>query len=143
MITIKTASWFVKLPADHIQVGISRGVPRGMPSGYKRYRALEPGSWFNSVSISEYLARYNAILATLDPRRVADELVAAGSGRIPVMLCFENVAGVQEGKLWCHRHLAAQWLEDKLGIRVEEVGHPDLDRFAKLRLNGVEPPRYR
>lgn len=140
---IKTASWFVKLPADHIQVGVSRGVPRGMPAGYKRFRALEPGPWFNSVSIPEYLTRYNAILSRLDPRQVADELLAAGGGRIPVMLCYENPVGIQEGKLWCHRHLAAQWLEDRLGIEVEEFGHPDLDRFAKLRLNGVAAPVYR
>jgi hypothetical protein len=42
----------------------------------------------------------------------------------------------------CHRRLATQWLEDRLGITVEEVGHPNLDRFAKLRLNGVTPPAY-
>lgn len=140
---IKTASWFVKLPSDHVQVGISRGVPRGMPAGYKRYRALEPGTWFNSVSIPEYLTRYGAILKALDPRRVADELIATGNGRIPVMLCYEKAAGVQDGTLWCHRHLAAQWLEDTLDIKVEEFAFPDLDRFAKLRRNGVTPPVYR
>jgi hypothetical protein len=59
------------------------------------------------------------------------------------MLCYENAAGIQDGKLWCHRHLAAQWLEDRLGITVEEVGHPKLDRFTKLRLNGVAPPSYK
>jgi len=143
MTKIKTASWFVKLPGDHIKVGVSRGVPRGMPAGYKRYRALEPGSWFRSVSIPEYLKLYNAILAKLDPRRVAEELIAAGDGRIPVMLCYESAPDIQAGTQWCHRHLAAQWLEDKLGITVEEFGRPDLDRFAKLRLAGVDPPTYR
>jgi hypothetical protein len=140
---IKTASWFVRLPADHIQVGVSRGVPRGMPAGYKRYRALEPGSWFRSVSIPDYLKLYSAILSTLDPRRVADQLIEAGGGRIPVMLCYEKAPDIQAGTQWCHRHLAAQWLEDRLGIAVEEYGHPNLDRFAKLRVNGVDPPTYR
>jgi hypothetical protein len=32
--------------------------------------------------------------------------------------------------MWCHRHIVAQWLEDRLGIAVHEVGHPNLDRFA-------------
>ncbi len=114
-----------------------------MPRGYKRYRPLEPGPWFKSVSISEYLDRYNAILAKLDARHVADELIAAGDGRIPVMLCYESAAGVNDGSLWCHRHLAAQWLEDRLGIKVEEFGHPKLDRFAKLRVNGVAAPIYK
>ena len=48
---IKTASWFVKLSADHVQIGVSRGVPRGM-TGYKRYRALEPGPWFQQRKYS-------------------------------------------------------------------------------------------
>jgi hypothetical protein len=143
LMLIKTASWFVKLPADHVQVGVSRRVPRGMPTGYKRCRSLEPGSWFHSVSIREYLERYGAILAALDPRRVVDELIAIGGGRVPVMLCYESAVGVREGKLWCHRHLAAQWLEDRLGIKVEEFGHPNLDRFTKLRLNGIKPPNYK
>jgi hypothetical protein len=73
---------------------------------------------------------------------VADELLTLGNGKIPVMLCYENAVGVREGKLWCHRHLAAQWLEDRLGIKIEEYGHPDLDRFAKLRINGIKPPNY-
>ncbi len=37
----------------------------------------------------------------------------------------------------CHRHIVAQWLEDSLGIAVPEVGHPNLDRFACLRLQGI------
>jgi hypothetical protein len=41
---IRTASWFVTLPADHVQVGVSRGVPRGMPTDYKRYRAAGAGT---------------------------------------------------------------------------------------------------
>jgi hypothetical protein len=39
--------------------------------------------------------------------------------------------------------VAAQWLEDTLGIVVPEFDHPGLDRFAHLRALGVEPPRSR
>ena len=140
---IRTASWFTKLPDDHLKVGISRGVPRGTPAGYKRFRTLEPGTWFNSSTIPDYLKLYGAILAALDPHKVADDLAALSPGKVPTLLCYENPVGVNEGKIWCHRHLAAQWLEDKLGIEVEEVGHPSLDRFAKLRLERVKPPMYR
>jgi hypothetical protein len=79
----------------------------------------------------EYLDLYNAILAKLDPRRVVDELEAFGP--TPTMLCFESAKGIEAGICYCHRHLAAQWLEDSLGIKVEEVGHPDLPRFRYLR----------
>jgi len=142
MITIRTASWFTALPAGHLKVGISRGVPRGTKAGYRRYRALEPGPWFNSVTIPEYLERYNEILAALDPGKVADELVALGSGGVPVMLCYEQPASIERGETYCHRHIVSQWLEDRLGINVEEVDHPTLDRFAKLRQANIAPPSY-
>lgn len=32
---IFTASWFTPLPTGHLRVGISRGVPRGLPAGYR------------------------------------------------------------------------------------------------------------
>jgi hypothetical protein len=34
-------------------------------------------------------------------------------------------------------------LEDRLGITVGEFGYPDLDRFAKLKLNGATPPVFK
>jgi hypothetical protein len=141
VLTIKTASWFTKLPAGHVQVGISRGTPRHM-SGYRRYSRLEPGPWFKSVSIAEYLQQYGAILRKLDPLQVAQELAALVPGAIVVMACYESANSIIDGTCWCHRHLAAQWLEDRLGINVEEIGHPNLDRFARLQQNGIEPPRY-
>lgn len=50
---IKTASWATKLPDDHLRVGISRGTPRRLPAGYRVFRSLAPGPWFNSVGIEE------------------------------------------------------------------------------------------
>ncbi|HXP75974.1 MAG TPA: hypothetical protein VN823_17655 [Stellaceae bacterium] len=85
---IKTASWATKLPDDHLRVGISRGVPRRLPAGYRVYRALAPGPWFNSVGIEEYYHLYRTeILGPLDPRLIADALLALGNGRVPVLLC--------------------------------------------------------
>jgi hypothetical protein len=42
--TVKTASWFTKLPDDHQRIGISRSTPRRMPAGYRIYRKLAPGA---------------------------------------------------------------------------------------------------
>ena len=129
--TIWTAAWSTKLPPGHTRVRISRGGPRWLPAGsYKSYSAFFPGKWFKSVSPPEYLDLYNAILAKLDPRRVVDELEAFGPN--PTMLCFESAKGIEAGICYCHRRLAAQWLEDSLGIKVEEVGNPDLPRFRYL-----------
>jgi hypothetical protein len=61
---------------------------------------------------------------------------------MPVLLCFERAEDIHAGTHYCHRHLAAQWLEDHLGIEVPELGHPRLDRFAHLCTLRIEPPKY-
>jgi hypothetical protein len=137
---IYTASWFTRLPPGFVRVGISRSVPRGQKKGYYRIRALEPGSWFKSVTPEKYLGLYAEILGKLDPNDAVEALYHCGEN--PVMLCYESPSDIQAGVKWCHRHLAAQWLEDCLGIKVEEVGHPALDRFAFLRGRGIADPYY-
>jgi hypothetical protein len=137
---ILTASWSTKLPADAIPVGISRGTPRRR-GGYRRLRALEPGNWFRSVPPARYIELYRDILDRLDPAEIYDQLLSYGD--CLVMLCWESASDCHLGKVWCHRHLAARWLEDRLGIEVIEVGHPNLDRFAFLRRAGVAQPDYR
>jgi hypothetical protein len=137
---IMTASWFAKLPATAVPIGISRGVPRGK-KGDQRLRQLEPGPWFKSVSADRYLDLYGEILARLDPHEVYERL--CWNGDVSVMLCWEAAHDCHTGRKWCHRHLVAQWLEDRLGIEVLEVGHPRLDRFAFLRAQSIQAPSYR
>jgi hypothetical protein len=76
-----------------MRIGISRGTPRfGVPAGYRIYRKLAPGPWFNSVPAEEFIARYyGEVLDQLDPRRVAAELRQLAGDRIPVLCCFERV----------------------------------------------------
>ena len=117
---MKTASWFTTLPAGHMRIGISRGTPRRQPAGYRIYRALAPGPWFNSVSIEEYYHLYRTeILGPLDPRKVREDLETLAAGQVPVMLCYERPMVIGD---WCHRAMAAEWLAENLGVTVPEVG---------------------
>jgi len=134
---MKTAFWSTQLPTDHIRIGISRGVPRRTPAGYRVYRTLAPGPWFNSVGPDEYYHRYRTeILAPLDPKIVADDLQRLAGGAIPVMLCFERPGTGQ----WCHRAMAAEWLAEALGTPIPEFGYENLPQHehpllpAQLRL---------
>lgn len=128
---MKTASWFTKLPDDHKRIGISRGTPRRMPAGYRIYRALAPGPWFNSVGIEEYYHLYRTeILGPLNPRTVADDLARLAGGLVPVILCYERpspqatmLTGAGD---WCHRAMAAEWLAEALGFVVPEFGFEEL-----------------
>jgi hypothetical protein len=120
---IKTSHWFAALPSDHARIGISRGTPRRMAAGYRIFRKLAPGPWFNSVSTEEYIRLYHTeILAPLDPHAVAKHLIELADGKVPVMVCFERAGGAQ----WCHRSLVAAWLAEALGLLVPEYGFEDL-----------------
>ena len=120
---IKTACWFATLPAGHVKIGISRGVPRRMAAGYRVYRTLAPGPWFHSVSAEEYYHLYRTeILAKLDPRVVASELIDLARGGIPVMLCYEKIGPGE----WCHRAMAAEWLAEALDRPIPEIGFETL-----------------
>ncbi len=144
-ITVKTSSWFAPLPAGHIRIGISRGIPKGeRDEDILTYRALAPGPWFKSVSPAEYQKRFAEQLAELDANLVIKRLrQLAGPGNVPVLACFEHARDIDGGRCWCHRHLVAQWLEQRLGITVEELEWPQLDRFRFLRdpQPWLEPPR--
>lgn len=137
MIPITTASWFVKVPKDHVRIGISRGTPRGQ-SGFRTYRRLAPGPWFKSVQPGEYLQRFDEeVLAPLDAFQVMEDLTKMTEGRPAVLLCYESAPKIHAGELWCHRHLVAAWLERNLGLEVPELDFPGLDRFALLRKRGL------
>jgi hypothetical protein len=137
---IWTASWSTIVPEDAIPVGISRGTPR-RKGGFRRLRELEPGPWFRTVAPNTYLELYGDLLRRLDPGEVRDRLFSFGA--MPVLLCFERAEDIHSGTHYCHWHLVAQWLEDRLGIEVPEVGHPQLDRFGHLVALGIKPPNYR
>jgi hypothetical protein len=107
-----------------MRIGISRGVPRrGLTAGFRIFRKLAPGPWFNSVGVDEYRRRYfSEILGPLNPQAVAGELLEMAGGRIPVLLCFERPGRGQ----WCHRALVAQWLAEATGQAVPEFGFETL-----------------
>ena len=119
---MKTASFFTYTGPGRIS--IARFPPRNTPAGFKVYRKLAPGEWFNSVSVEEYLERFQGeILAPLDPQTIWDELHRLAGESEPVLLCWERppVAATElPGHDFCHRRIVAQWLEERLGFVVEE-----------------------
>ena len=89
---ILTSSWQTKIDeAKYCRIGISRSTPRGQ-KGFRRYPKLNPGPWFRSIADErEWAKRYEEeILAPLDPRATADDLMTMADGRVPVLLCWER-----------------------------------------------------
>jgi Protein of unknown function, DUF488 len=102
------------------RIAICRGA-RGVPAGYKVYRPLAPGKWFNSVDYPEYYRRYRRQLDMLDPERVLEELKALAAPHAPVLLCWEKPPLHADN--WCHRSIVARWFWETLGLEVKERYH--------------------
>ena len=141
---IFTSHWRAQIDEKrYARIGISRGAPRGQ-SGFRRYRKLNPGSWFKSITDEqEWADRYQQeILSPLDPTVVVEELQKLSDGRHPVLLCWEGSSPTED---WCHRGLVSAWLGDELGIDVFELGyeqegsswcHPKLPPSLRQTLEG-------
>jgi uncharacterized protein DUF488 len=92
-------------------VAISQGLPRFYRG--KRYMPLAPPRWLLKAKDPElFKGEYRKQLESLDARQVAEEL-----GPHAILLCWESF------NVRCHRRLVAEWLEEKLGLVVPELGH--------------------
>lgn len=113
---MKTSSFFLYIGAG--RVSIARYPPRGTPPGFKVYRALAPGAWFNTTNRIEYERLYAQQLALLDPAKVWADLHVLAGGHEPTLLCWEKPPFTETN--WCHRRLVAAWFERNLGHLVDE-----------------------
>lgn len=115
---MKTASFYTYTGPGRIS--IARFAPRGMTAGYRIYKPLAPGSWFNSVPEDVYRELYFAQLAELDAVAVEADLHSLAAGAEPILLCYEKVPFTATN--WCHRRMVAEWFKKELGIDVPEIG---------------------
>jgi len=115
---MKTSSYFTYTGEGRI--AISRGIPRQTPAGYRIYRQLAPGSWFNSVAYTEYRRRFFDQLSALNPSSVWSDLHELSGESEPVLLCYERPPFSKTN--FCHRRMVAEWFEKELGFVVPELG---------------------
>jgi len=94
--------------------------------------ALFPPKWFYGVSLQQvaptysilhedteerYVERFkNEVLAKVDPKEFIENVKTFSKGKDVALCCFEKPGD------FCHRHLVADWLNEKLGLGVEEFG---------------------
>lgn len=114
---MKTASFFEYGGLGRIS--IARWAPRKTPAGFRIYRPLAPGVWFNKVTRPEYERLYADQLGLLDAARTWEELHTLADGSEPVLLCWERSPFTDTN--WCHRRLVAHWFERSLGVEVPEL----------------------
>jgi len=98
-------------------VGISGKIPDGFDGA--RYQRLAPKytwwkQWHDEHMSNDWFVEryYETVLDQLDPAVVAKELQSLGENI--VLLCYETP------EKFCHRHIAVQWLNNKLGLNISE-----------------------
>lgn len=109
---------------------ISRGNPRGVPGGYRKFMPLAPSAeTFSVEGIDAYRPLFEAQLALLDAQATWDHLHRLAEGVEPVLCCFERPPFTKAN--FCHRRMVADWFGRELGVTVHEIGH-DAQRTLAL-----------
>jgi hypothetical protein len=116
---MKTASFFDYTGPGRIS--IARFAPRDTPAGFRVFKALAPGPWFNSVDRAEYERRFTHQLSLLNAVYVADQLIKMAHPYEPILLCWERKSQIEHGTAWCHRDLVAAWFKREIDLDVAEL----------------------
>jgi hypothetical protein len=99
-------------------ISIARRAPRFFKG--PSFKPLAPGPWFNSVDKTRYVELYKTeILSKLDPASIWEALSDLAGEAEPVLLCWEKPPFA--GDNYCHRRMAAEWLENALGESIPEI----------------------
>lgn len=94
--------------------------------------ALYPPRWFHGQTLHSvspthsilheeshevYTERFKKeVLAKVAPRMFVEDIERISGGNDVALCCFEKPDD------FCHRHIVAEWLNEKLGLGVEEFG---------------------
>ena len=107
-----------KIPEDIVRISICGKAPDWYDG--IQYKKVAPKwsffqEWKQNHDNVFYIEHFNAeVLDTLRAEEVYKDLDKLSCGKDCVLLCYEKSSD------FCHRHLVADWLQDKLNIEVKE-----------------------
>lgn len=95
----------------------------------QEFKKLAPPAEIIKIEDEELYTKlyYEKVLNKLNPQEVFNEL-----GDNAVLLCYESWESIKSGTANCHRRIVAQWLEDNLGVKVEELGNESKNNSEQL-----------
>jgi len=106
------------------------------------YKALAP-NWkiqdkFKKKILSEkkFIIAYQEQLDELNPAIVAEHLNLLTAGEEPILMCHCSKTE------FCHRHLTADWLQNNLGVYIEEFGSSEYIRKDGYLIKKEEPSLF-
>lgn len=108
-----------KLPNGLVRISIAGKAPVGYVG--LEYKKVAPKygffmEWKKNKDNNYYIEHFNKeVLDLLDAHKVYSDLERLSNGQDCVLLCYEKAGD------FCHRHLVANWLNEKLNINIEEI----------------------
>ena len=106
------------------------------------YKSLAP-NWklfenLNKKKITEdqFIKSYEDQLVSLSAQKVYEDLVSLVSGFEPIIMTSISK------KKFCHRHLVAEWLENELGIIIEEYKMGKVIRSKGYMKKNINPTLF-
>lgn len=108
-----------KIPENIVRISICGKAPEWYDG--IQYKKLAPKykffmEWKENKDNNFYIEHFNSeVLDTLNAQDVFNKLKELSQGRDCVLLCYEKPGD------FCHRHLVADWLSEKLNIEIVEL----------------------
>lgn len=108
-----------KIPENIVKISICGKAPEWYDG--IQYKKLAPKykffmEWKENKDNNFYIEHFNSeVLDTLNAQDVFNKLKELSQGRDCVLLCYEKPGD------FCHRHLVADWLSEKLNIEIVEL----------------------
>lgn len=116
-----------------VKVGVTRGLPKwNLPyelSG-NIIELAPPGYLFSETDRERFTPQFFKHLDRIGKSNILELLKRYGYGEVEEMalLCYEDVRNPGE---WCHRLVCGEWIENRLGIHVEELRDPTQSKWEK------------
>jgi len=105
---------------------------KGLAPNYKLINSFKK----KKISEEKFISLYNNQLSELNPQNVLDHLESITGDHEPVIMC--HCAKTK----FCHRHLAADWLEKNLKIKIEEFNKADYERKDGYLIKRKDPSLF-
>ena len=88
------------------------------------------------ISEDQFITAYKEQLESMNPNKVYDDLNTLVSGYEPILMTDGSK------KKFCHRHLVAEWLENELGIIIEEYKLGKVIRSKGYMKKNINPTLF-
>lgn len=95
----------------------------------EEFKLLAPPAGIIKIEDEELYIKlyYDKVLNKLNPQEIYNKL-----GDNAVLLCYEKWEDIESGKTFCHRRIVAKWLEDNLGVKIEELDEENKKNSEQL-----------